>query len=55
MIFLKDASGNPVTQSVVGVTDASGNPVTGYIYTLTFKCINICLKYYLFLEVNKVM
>ena len=28
-----DASGNPVTQSVVGVTDASGNPVTGIIFT----------------------
>ena len=24
-----DASGNPVTQSVISVTDASGNPVTG--------------------------
>ena len=24
-----DASGNPVTQSVVSVTDANGNPVTG--------------------------
>ena len=24
-----DASGNPVTQSVVGVTDANGNSVTG--------------------------
>ena len=24
-----DPSGNPVTQSVVGVTDSSGNPVTG--------------------------
>ena len=24
-----DASGNPVTQSIVSVTDASGNPVTG--------------------------
>ena len=32
---LLDASGNPVTQSVVGVTDASGNPVTG-----TVKFIN---------------
>ena len=27
--FIKDASGNPVTQSVVSVTDSSGNPVTG--------------------------
>ena len=31
--FLKDASGNPVTQSVVSVTDSSGNPVTGNTYT----------------------
>ena len=31
-IFYIDASGNPVTQSVVGVTDASGNPVTGNLY-----------------------
>ena len=31
-----DASGNPVTQSVVSVTDASGNPVTG-IHLTTFK------------------
>ena len=29
-----DASGNPVTQSVVSVTDASGNPVTGNLITL---------------------
>ena len=30
-IPIKDASGNPVTESVqsVAVTDASGNPVTG--------------------------
>ena len=28
-----DASGNPVTQSVVSVTDASGNPVTGNLIT----------------------
>ena len=30
--YFIDASGNPVTQSVVGVTDASGNPVTGISY-----------------------
>ena len=29
--FIKDSNGNPVTQSVVGVTDSSGNPVTGRI------------------------
>ena len=29
VLFNLDASGNPVTQSVVGVTDSSGNPVTG--------------------------
>ena len=29
--YFIDASGNPATQSVVGVTDASGNPVTGNI------------------------
>ena len=29
--FIIDASGNPVTQSVVSVTDANGNPVTGKI------------------------
>ena len=29
--FIKDANGNPVTQSVVGVTDSSGNPVTGIL------------------------
>ena len=29
--YFIDANGNPVTQSVVGVTDASGNPVTGNI------------------------
>ena len=28
-LFFADASGNPVTQSVVSVTDSSGNPVTG--------------------------
>ena len=28
-MFITDASGNPVTQSVVSVTDSSGNPVTG--------------------------
>ena len=28
-IFITDASGNPVTQSIVSVTDSSGNPVTG--------------------------
>ena len=27
--YFVDASGNPVTQSVVSVTDSSGNPVTG--------------------------
>ena len=27
-----DASGNPVTQSVVGVTDSNGNPVTGILF-----------------------
>ena len=27
--LISDASGNPVTQSVVGVTDSSGNSVTG--------------------------
>ena len=32
MNFYIDASGIPVTQSVVGVTDASGNPVTGNLY-----------------------
>ena len=26
--FYSDSNGNPVTQSVVGVTDANGNPVT---------------------------
>ena len=30
-----DASGNPVTQSVVPVTDASGNVVTGKLQTNT--------------------
>ena len=30
-----DASGNPVTQSVVPVTDASGNVVTGKLQTIT--------------------
>ena len=35
MVFYLDASGNPVTQSVVSVTDSSGNPVTGnLIYSL---------------------
>jgi hypothetical protein len=29
-----DASGNPVTQSVVGVTDSNGNPVTGNLFLL---------------------
>ena len=29
--YFIDASGNPATQSVVGVTDANGNPVTGNI------------------------
>ena len=29
IINYPDASGNPVTQSIVSVTDASGNPVTG--------------------------
>ena len=29
-----DASGNPVTQSVVGVTDSNGNPVTGIFFLL---------------------
>ena len=29
-----DASGNPVTQSVVSVTDSSGNPVTGKLSLL---------------------
>ena len=34
MFFLiSDASGNPVTQSVVGVTDSSGNSVTGKRYS----------------------
>ena len=33
-----DASGNPVTQSVVSVTDSSGNPVTGlYSFYLKLK------------------
>ena len=27
-----DASGNPVTLSVVGVTDSNGNPVTGILF-----------------------
>ena len=31
VLFDLDASGNPVTQSVVGVTDSSGNAVTGII------------------------
>ena len=36
-IFFKDANGNPVTQSVVGVTDSSGNPVTGRLWDKHFK------------------
>ena len=37
-----DASGNPITQSVVSVTDASGNPVTGnyILYTLLIKALD---------------
>ena len=35
--YFKDASGNPVTQSVVGVTDSSGNPVTGMLIDKHFK------------------
>ena len=34
--YLIDASGNPVTQSVVSVTDSSGNSVTGKLF-LNFK------------------
>jgi hypothetical protein len=30
-VLFVDASGNPVTQSVISVTDSSGNPVTGNI------------------------
>ena len=29
LIYFKDVSGNPVTQSVIPVTDSSGNVVTG--------------------------
>ena len=29
VLLISDASGNPVTQSVVGITDSSGNSVTG--------------------------
>ena len=29
VLLISDSSGNPVTQSVVGVTDLSGNSVTG--------------------------
>ena len=50
-----DASGNPVTQSVVGVTDASGNPVTGNAVELKYnRFINVwnvqknsCYKHHL--------
>ena len=45
-LFNSDASGNPVTQSVVGVTDASGNSVTGnrifYITSGGLNCIFLC-------------
>ena len=38
-----DSSGNPVTQSVVGVTDSMGNPVTG-TEILTKQCLLNCQK-----------
>ena len=45
LILYIDASGNPVTQSVIGVTDASGNPVTGKLlfYFIYKPLTDICI------------
>ena len=49
MFVYLDASGNPVTQSVVSVTDANGNPVTGnLIYTSKAVIILFSWTFYLF-------
>ena len=49
MFVYLDASGNPVTQSVVSVTDANGNPVTGNLIS-TSKAVFILFSwpFYLF-------
>ena len=60
--YFIDASGNPVTQSVVGVTDSSGNPVTGnidikYIDSNFFNLFIVrdlmFFKHFTFIRVNK--
>ena len=43
--YTLDANGNPVTQSIVGVTDSSGNPVTGKRKLVIINDLNrICLS-----------
>ena len=32
-ISFTDASGNPVTETVISVTDSSGNLITGYFFS----------------------
>ena len=47
-MFITDANGNPVTQSVVSVTDSSGNPVTGtqriYKYTSLILIFSVAVS-----------